>query len=163
MSIKRNTQKKSISGLKSSKRTFVFSSEDPQMEQINGHWVGLSHGIAQGIVHGLISYHQSCEMISHFGYRDVKRQKVVPPLHRESPKLETRNAKSVQDPFQHFGYRDLKEQRSSSSTASGIVETRNAKCESCPGAISAFRLPGCQVTKGRSSTASGIPETQNTK
>jgi hypothetical protein len=46
MSSERDTQKKSILGLKSSEQAFVFSSEDPQMEQINGHWAGLSHRIA---------------------------------------------------------------------------------------------------------------------
>jgi hypothetical protein len=64
--VERSTQKKSISGLKSSERTFVFSNEDPQMEQIDDHRVGLSRGIAQGIAHGLISYQQSREMINHF-------------------------------------------------------------------------------------------------
>jgi len=36
------------------------------MEQIDGHQVILSHGVARGLVHGLISYGKSHEMISCF-------------------------------------------------------------------------------------------------
>jgi hypothetical protein len=36
------------------------------MEQIDGHRVSLSRGVARGLVHGLISYGQSHEMISRF-------------------------------------------------------------------------------------------------
>jgi hypothetical protein len=55
MSTKRNTHKKSISGLKSSRRVFLlFSGEDPSMEQINGHRVSQSRGVARGLAHGLI-------------------------------------------------------------------------------------------------------------
>jgi hypothetical protein len=46
-SAKRNTQKKSISGLKSSEQEFFFSSsEDPSMEHINGHRVSQIHKFA---------------------------------------------------------------------------------------------------------------------
>jgi hypothetical protein len=33
---------------------FVFNGEDPSMEQINGHRVSQSHGVARGLAHGLI-------------------------------------------------------------------------------------------------------------
>jgi hypothetical protein len=36
------------------------------MEQIDGHRVSLSRGVARGLAHGLISYGQSHEMISRF-------------------------------------------------------------------------------------------------
>jgi hypothetical protein len=37
------------------------------MEQIDGHQVSLSHRVARGLAHGLISYGQKREMTSHFG------------------------------------------------------------------------------------------------
>jgi hypothetical protein len=74
------------------------------MEQINGHRVSLSHGVARGLMHGLISYGQSHEMIvfvrssqntwhlikldHDFGYRDFKRNGVSHPLHWEIRKHE---------------------------------------------------------------------------
>jgi hypothetical protein len=71
------------------------------MEQINGHRVSLSHGIARGLVHGLISYGQSHEVISRFAISATgsSRDKGVSlPLHRESPKPKMRKA-----PKSHFG------------------------------------------------------------
>jgi hypothetical protein len=62
------------------------------MEQINGHRVSLSHEIAQGLAHVLISYGQSREVISHFGILATgsSRDKGTSlPLHQESLKLET--------------------------------------------------------------------------
>jgi hypothetical protein len=169
------------------------------MEQIDGHRVSLSRRIARGIAHGLISYHQSHEMISpfaisatgtskdkgslsstafripetrnakckshpgafrYFGYRDVKRQRVIPPLHRESPKPETRNVKAAQEPFRHFGYRDS---RDKGVFLHCIGNPRNPKCEKRPKAISAFRLPGLQRDKGSLFHCIGNPETRNAK
>jgi hypothetical protein len=66
------------------------------MEQINGHRVSLSHGIARGLAHGLISYGQSREVISRFAISATGTSKdkgVSLPLHRESPKPEMRNEK----------------------------------------------------------------------
>jgi hypothetical protein len=68
MNVECNTQKKSISGLKSSKRTFAFNGKNPQTEQIDGHRVGLSRRVARGLAHELISYGQNHEKMSHFGY-----------------------------------------------------------------------------------------------
>jgi hypothetical protein len=74
------------------------------MEQIDGHRVSLSHGVAWDLAHGLISYGQSQEMIvviqssqdtwhliglgRDFSYRDFKRHRVSHPLHWETPKHE---------------------------------------------------------------------------
>jgi hypothetical protein len=62
------------------------------MEQINGHRVSLSHGIARGLEHGLISSGQSREVKSHFDIPAIgsSRDKgAALPLHRESPKPKT--------------------------------------------------------------------------
>jgi hypothetical protein len=74
------------------------------MEQIDDHQVSLSHGVARGLVHGLISYGQSHEMIMvvrssrdtwplirlghDFSYQDFKRHRISHPLHWETPKCE---------------------------------------------------------------------------
>jgi hypothetical protein len=110
MTVELGTQKKSISGLKSSERASIFSSEDPQMEQINDHQVGLSRGIARGIAHGLISYHQSREMISPFAFSLPGCQETKGcflPLHFQTSKPEARNVKA---PKSHF---DISATRSS--------------------------------------------------
>jgi hypothetical protein len=83
------------------------------MEQIDGHWVSLSRGVAQGLAHGIISYGHSHEMIVvirssrdtwhmirpsyDFSYWDFERQGVAPPLHQELSKPETRNVKSPEE------------------------------------------------------------------
>jgi hypothetical protein len=133
MSVECDTQKKSISGLKSSEQAFVFSNEDPQMKQINDHRVGFNRGIARGITHGLISYRQSHKMISPFAFSATgtsKRQGVTPPLHFETPKPEARNVKA---PKSHFGIL-----ATGSSIDKGVTpplhrespkpETRNVSC-----------------------------------
>jgi hypothetical protein len=74
------------------------------MEQIDGHWVRLSRGVARGLVHRLISYGQNHEMIMvvrssrdpsrlinldcDFGYQDFKRHEVSHPFHWETLKHE---------------------------------------------------------------------------
>jgi hypothetical protein len=75
------------------------------MEQIDGHWVSLSCGVAQGLAHGLISYGQSHEMKSHFGISATGNSKDTGSLFHCIGK--PRNAK-CENPFRHFGYREFK-------------------------------------------------------
>jgi hypothetical protein len=66
MRVKHNTLKKSILGLNQESGHFVFNGWDPQMEQIDGYRVSLSHRVAQGLAHELISYGQNHKMKIHF-------------------------------------------------------------------------------------------------
>jgi hypothetical protein len=45
------------------------------MEQIDDHQVSLSHRVAQGLVHELISYDQNHERRSHFGISTTRTSK----------------------------------------------------------------------------------------
>jgi hypothetical protein len=122
------------------------------MEQIDGHRVGLSHGIARGIAHGLISYHQSHEMISPFAFSATGTSKdkgVLSSTAFRNPETRSAKCKSAQKPFRHSGYREFKRQ-GSPFRLHCIGKPRNPKmkCKRRPKAISAFRLPGVQETRG---------------
>jgi hypothetical protein len=90
------------------------------MEQIDGHRVSLSHGVARGLVHGLISYGQSHKMIIRdFGYMapDQARSTFrLPELQKTgglsstaSRNPKTQNVK-CEKLFRHSGYRDFEKQ-----------------------------------------------------
>jgi hypothetical protein len=98
------------------------------MEQIDGHRVGLSHGIARGIVHGLISYHQSREMISPFTFSATGKETkgCFLPLHFETPKPEARNVKA---PKSHFDIPATGSSRDKGSFFHCIGNPRNPKRE----------------------------------
>jgi hypothetical protein len=64
------------------------------MEQIDDHWVSLSHRVARGLAHELIFYGQNHEMMSHFGISTTGTSKDTRSLSStafRNPK--TRNAK----------------------------------------------------------------------
>jgi hypothetical protein len=111
------------------------------MEQINSHRVSLSHRIARGLAHGLISYGQNHKVISRFTFRLPGHQKTQGLSSTTSGNPKTRNVKSAQKSFRHSGYREFKRQGSHSSTASGIAETRNMKIH--------FGIPATGISKDK--------------
>jgi hypothetical protein len=111
------------------------------MEQIDDHRVILSRRVARGLTHGLISYGQNHKMISHFAISATGTSKdmgVTPPLHRESPKPETRNEKALGS---HFGISATGNSRDKGPLLLCIRNRRNLKREMQKRPRSHFDIP----------------------